>query len=344
MTLARPEFVWLILTVPLAALLMRVSDRMRLSRLSKHSGPLMAQAASTAINPRARAAKRSLLLVALALLAITAAGPSYGTALVPESDAGVDIMLVVDVSRSMLASDILPSRLEATRLSIQDLTRSLRGERIGLVAFSGTAFTQCPLTSDYSAFLLYVRDLSVASIPRGGTNLEQALAIAAESLGNEGDRPRVIILLSDGENHEGDPVAAARLAADHGIAIYTVGVGTPEGEIIPVVDEYGRQSYIQTDDGRIVKSELDEALMQEIARVGGGNYRRAVQTDFGLTSIYAELITSLRSDAIDSMGVSSTDTGMRMRNVPVDRYYIPLFIVIVLLSLDLLVAERRRDQ
>lgn len=344
MTFARPELLWLILAVPFAYVLMRLSDRAQLSRLSKYSGPLIAEAANAAINPRGRAVKRAFLLITLALLALSAAGPSYGTTQVPEFDAGVDIMLAVDVSRSMLANDILPSRLEAARLSIQDLTRNLRGERIGLVAFSGTAFTLCPLTSDYSAFLLYLRDLSVESIPRGGTNLEQALTTAVRSLDGDGDRPRIIILLSDGENHEGNPIAAARLAADRGITIYTVGVGTLEGEIIPIVDEYGRQSYLQTSDGRIVKSELHESLLQEIAHIGGGEYRRAVQADFGLTEIYDAFIASLRGETADSVDVSQSDARVRARNVPVDRYYIPLFATVALICCELLIAERRRSK
>lgn len=345
MTFARPEFIWLILAVPLVAALMRLSDLAQSSRLSRYSGPLMSKATSAAINARMRAAKRVLILLSLALMALAAAGPSYGTALVYEPDAGVDIMLAVDVSRSMLAQDILPSRLEAVRLSIEDLVRNLRGERIGLVAFSGTAFTQCPLTSDYSAFLLYVRDLSVESIPRGGTNLEQALATATKSLGDSGDRPRIIILLSDGENHEGDPVAAAKLAAKQGITIYTIGVGTPEGEIIPIVDEYGRLSYVQTDDGRIVKSQLDEVLLQEIARIGGGMYHRAVQTDLGLSEIYREFIASLGAGSTGGSADSlQANTGPRARTVPIDRYYVPLLAAIALLSCELLTVERRKNR
>lgn len=344
MTFTRPEFMWLMLTIPLAAALMWLSDRARVSRLTKHAGRLLLEATGSAVDRRIRTLKRVLELLSLALLILAVAGPSYGTELVPELDTGVDIMLVVDVSQSMLATDIKPSRLEAVRLSIEDLLSTLRGERVGLVAFSGTAYTQCPLTSDYSAFMLYVRDLSVESIPRGGTNLEQALSTAVQSLRGNEDRPRAIILMSDGENHEGDPIAGAELAASNGISIYTVGVGTPDGELIPVVDNYGRQTFLQSDDGRIVKSELDEALLKDIARIGGGTYSRATQTDLGLTEIYQEFISTLWDDADATTASTGVDqeTGVRVRRAPVDRYYIPLLAAIMLLSCDLLIRERRR--
>lgn len=344
MTFTRPEFIWMILIVPLAATLMWLSDRARLSRLTKHAGRLLLEATGTAVDHRTRILKRGLVLLSLALLVLAAAGPSYGTELVPEPDRGVDIILVVDVSQSMLATDIKPSRLEAVRLSIEDLVSTLLGERVGLVAFSGTAYTQCPLTSDYSAFMLYVRDLSVESIPRGGTNLEQALNAAIQSLGGNEDRPRAIILMSDGENHEGDPIAGAKLAASNGISIYTVGVGTPDGELIPILDDYGRQTFLQSGDGLIVKSELDEALLKDVARIGSGRYSRATETDLGLTDIYQEFIATL-SDDVDAI-ISSTgldqENGVRVRRAPVDRYYISLLAAIVLLLCDLLVHERRR--
>ncbi len=344
MTLARPEFMWLMLLIPATALLMWLSDRAKRSRVSRHGGPLLTRAVDSSVDHSIKLLRRVMLLTSLALLVLAIAGPSFGTELIPEADIGVDIMLVIDVSKSMLATDILPSRLESVRLSVQDLIRNLRGERIGLVAFSGTAFVQCPLTSDYSAFMMYARDLSADSIPRGGTNLEQALITAVEALDRDEDRSRVIILLSDGENHEGDAVAGAEYASDRGIAVYVVGIGSLEGEIIPVIDDFGRQTYLRTEDGQVVKSSLDEKLLADIARTGGGRYSRASQTDLGLLGIYNDYIetlsTELGYDATAQAGPQA-EGGQRMRRVPVDRYYIPLFAALVLLACEMAISERR---
>ena len=152
MTLARAEFLWLMMLIPATAMLMWLSDRAKRSRVSRRGGPLLVRAVYSSVDHSVKLVKRVMLLTSLALLVLAIAGPSYGTELIPEADIGVDIMLVVDVSKSMLATDILPSRLESVRLSVQDLVRNLCGERIGLVAFSGTAFVKCPLTSDYSAY------------------------------------------------------------------------------------------------------------------------------------------------------------------------------------------------
>ncbi|NLU42248.1 MAG: VWA domain-containing protein [Firmicutes bacterium] len=347
MTLARPEFMWLMLLIPAAAVLMWLSDQAKRTRVSRHGGPLLARTVNSSVDHWIKLLKRVMLLTSLALLVLAIAGPSYGTELIPEIDIGVDIMLVVDVSKSMLATDILPSRLESVRLSIQDLVRNLRGERIGLVAFSGTAFVQCPLTSDYSAFLMYARDLSVASIPRGGTNIEQALMTAVGALDRDENRSRVIILLSDGENHEGDPIAGAEYALSKGMAVYVVGIGSLEGEIIPVVDDLGRQTYLRTEDGQVVKSSLDENLLADIARAGGGRYSRASQTDLGLLRVYDEYIDTLSTDlgyGVTAQAGPHAEGGQRMRSVPVDRYYIPLLIAVVLLACEMVISERRRQR
>jgi Ca-activated chloride channel family protein len=347
MTLARAEFMWLMMLIPATAMLMWLSDRAKRSRVSRRGGPLLVRAVYSSVDHSVKLVKRVMLLTSLALLVLAIAGPSYGTELIPEADIGVDIMLVVDVSKSMLATDILPSRLESVRLSVQDLVRNLRGERIGLVAFSGTAFVQCPLTSDYSAYMMYARDLSVDSIPRGGTNIERALVTAVEALDRDEERSRVIMLLSDGENHEGDPVAGAKHASDKGIAVYVVGIGSLEGEIIPVVDDFGRHTYLRTEDGQVVKSSLDEKLLVDIARAGGGRYSRASQTDLGLLRIYGEYIDTLSTDlgrGATAQADLQIEGRQRMRSVPIDRYYIPLLIAVVLLACEMAISERRRQR
>jgi Ca-activated chloride channel family protein len=338
---------WMMVAVPATAMLMWLSDRAKRSRVSRHGGPLLAKTVDSSVDHSIKLLKRTMLLTSLALLVLAAAGPSYGTELIPETDIGVDIMLAVDVSKSMLAADILPSRLEAVRLSIQDLVRNLRGERIGLIAFSGTSFVQCPLTSDYSAYMMYARDLAVDSIPRGGTNIERALVAAVEALDGDEHRSGVIILLSDGENHEGNPIEGVEYASSKGIAVYVVGIGSLEGEIIPVVDDMGRQTYLRTKDGQVVKSSLDERLLADIARTGGGKYSRASQTDLGLLRIYDEYIDTLLAgmrNETAAQAVSQVERGQRMRSVPVDRYYIPLLVAVVLLACEMVISERRRQR
>jgi Ca-activated chloride channel family protein len=200
--------------------------------------------------------------------------------------------VVLDTSKSMLAADIPPNRLQQAKWAVRDFVRHLKGDRIGLVAFAGSSFLQCPVTVDYAAFTMMLDDLYAGIIPRGGTAIAQALENAAESFDRESESDKVIILITDGEDHEGDPVEMAEKLKDEKIRLYSIGVGTPEGELIPAQGG----GYVKDEQGRVVKSTINETLLEELARKTGGFYVRSAPGDFGLDRIYKLGISGLQRD------------------------------------------------
>ncbi len=213
---------------------------------------------------------------------------------------GLDILVVVDVSKSMLTQDIKPNRLERTKLAVRDLLKKLQGDRIGLVAFAGDAFLFCPLTTDYAGFLLSVNDLSVNTVSRGGTNLSVAIEEAIKGYDNTPTQYKAVIIVSDGDNLEGDPMEAAKKAKEKGIKIYCIGIGTKEGELIQVTNQNGEKEFLKDRDGNFVKSRLNEKVLEGIALATGGVYVKSSGAEFGLDLIYDRELSRLEKREIES--------------------------------------------
>ncbi|MCM8812482.1 MAG: VWA domain-containing protein [Candidatus Omnitrophica bacterium] len=304
-------------------------------RRMERFGPPHLQASFAAMShPQLRSVKRVLLFLGVLCAMLAALRPQWGFYWQEVRHRGVDILVAVDVSRSMLTRDILPSRLERTKLSLQDLVAQLRGDRVGLLAFAGSAFMQCPLTVDYDGFLLSVEQLSPNMIPRGGTNIEEALRQSLRSFarGSEGAE-KVLIVITDGENLEGDPLAAVDALVKENIKVYTIGVGTPEGELVMLTDDQGNAAYLKDRQGQVVKSRLQEQLLQEIAVKSGGAYVRASAGQIGLISLYEKKIA-----AIDQPARAS-----KMEKRPQERFQIPLAMAVLLLGLETLLSDRRKE-
>ncbi len=223
----------------------------------------------------ARWVRSSFLLAAFALAVAAVASPMWGRESRPVQRTGRDVVLLLDVSKSMYAPDISPNRLTRAKLAAQDLIARLDGDRIGLVAFAGRAFLQAPLTIDYDSVLRTLLELRPDFIPRGGTNIAEAIEITIEAFGKAEGNHRAVIILSDGEELTGDAIKAARAAASKNILINTIGVGTPDGALIVLPREHGYNGdFVRDERGEVVKSRLDESRLKEIARVGGGVYVR----------------------------------------------------------------------
>jgi len=238
--------------------------------------------------------RRAAFLLACYVLTVMAlARPQWGYQWEEAKRQGLDILIAVDVSKSMLTRDVTPNRLERTKLAVKDLVKDLNGDRVGLIAFSGSAFLMCPLTGDYNGFLLSLNDLGVESIPRGGTNISSAIAEAIKAYGDKGQPYKTVVLVTDGEDQEGDALAAARRAKDKGIAIYTVGIGTQEGDLIRVQDDQGQSGFLKDAQGNFVKSRLNENLLQQIAYVTGGAYVRSSGAQFGLDYLYKKQLSKI---------------------------------------------------
>ncbi len=280
------------------------------------------------IDPRRRRLRALLVLAAVACLVFAIAGPMWGFHWQEVRSEGIDLVVAIDTSKSMLASDVTPNRLTRAKLAVHDLANELRGDRVALVAFAGTAFLQCPLTLDRAAFRESLDAINVGIIPRGGTNISGAIEASLAAFEGRQGSHQAVVLITDGEALEGTAADAVKLAAERGVRVFTVGIGTVEGELIPM--ESG--GYLKDRKGQVVKSRLDEAGLQKIAIDTGGVYLHAGGADFGLAELYREHIATMEKRELES----------RMEKRYEHRYQIPLLLALVLLVAEALLAERRR--
>lgn len=269
---------------------------------------------------------------ALLLCIFSLARPQWGFEWQEVKRTGLDMIIAMDVSKSMLARDVRPNRLERSKLAVKDLVRQLNGDRIGLIAFAGTAFLQCPLTIDYNGFILALDDVNTDTIPRSGTSISGAIKEAIDAFRGPEKKFKVLILITDGEELEGNAMNAANEAAQNGIRIYCVGVGTAEGDLIPAVDERGERAYLADKYGQAVKTRLNEDLLKKIAVATGGSYVHATQSDFGLILLYDKVLSKLEKH----------DLEVKMKKRYQERYQIFLGMAIALLFIEALFSERKR--
>ena len=233
--------------------------------------------------------KYGLLGLGTFFLILALTGPQFGAKLDMAQRKGVDVMLVLDVSRSMRAEDIKPSRLARAKHQIRGLLDLLEGDRVGLVVFAGKAFVQCPLTTDYGALDMFLNILDAGSISAQGTAIGDALRLAVRTF-DEGDlQHEAIVVFTDGEDHVGKPLEAAREAAERGVRVFAVGLGTPDGELIPETQEAGGVSYHKDESGNYVKTRLDESTLRAIALETDGDYYRSTLGGDELEAIYDQI-------------------------------------------------------
>ncbi len=278
---------------------------------------------------------RNIMMVFAVLFLVTAlVRPQWGFQWQEVKRRGIDILIALDTSNSMLAEDVLPSRLDRAKLGIKDLIKELKGDRMGLIVFSGTAFLQCPLTVDYDGFLLTLDDVDVDTIPVGGTSLSKAIYTAINSFeeSQTKDQEKILIIITDGEDLEGGVEKAVERAKANGVTIFCVGIGTKEGELIPSFGKSGKFEFLKDAEGNVVKTKLDEERLQRIALETGGMYVRATGAEFGLDLIYKERLSKLQKQEFEA----------RMEKRYHERFQIPLGIAIFLLFLEPLIGDRRR--
>ena len=256
---------------------------------------LATAAAQTRLAPDwlSRRATRRLFTwwLALGCMVLALARPQWGARWEEVKRRGLDILVLLDTSRSMLAQDLKPTRLQQAKWGVRDLVQQLRGDRIGLVNFAGVSYLQCPLTIDYAAFLMTLEDAQVGSVPRGGTAIAEALRTAQETFRKQSEGERVLLLISDGEDHEGRPLDLLDDLRKENIQIFAVGMGTPDGELLPAPE--GQAGFQKDAGGRAIKSSLQEDTLAQLALETGGAYVRAVPGDTGLERLFTEHIQKL---------------------------------------------------
>jgi Ca-activated chloride channel family protein len=287
-----PFFLWLLLLTPLwvAGLLWALAQRRRASSRFV-SEKLLGRVAYSMSDSRLRL-KMMVWVAAWTLLVLGAAGPQVGTKLEEVKREGIDIVLAIDVSTSMMCEDLSPSRLENAKHEMLKFVSGLKGDRVGIVAFAGSAIVHCPLTTDYGAAKLLIRILQPDLVPEQGTALADAIDAARTSFNNPDVKSRVLVVITDGEDHEESAVEAANKAASEGIRIYTIGMGTPQGAPIPLKDARGANAGFKRDrTGAIVVTRLNDLLLQRIADAGNGKYLRGTQSAQELDAIWNDIST-----------------------------------------------------
>ena len=277
------------------------------------------------------ALRSGIWILALSCLLVAASDPQIGTKLETVKQSGIDIYIVLDVSLSMQAQDIQPSRLEKAKFEISNLIQKLHGDRLGLIVFAGEPFVQFPLTTDYSAASMFLDAAGVSTVPEQGTAIAAAINLAVKSFDYNSKSEKVIVIFTDGEDHEGDIKQAIENAKKNNIAIYTIGLGSPDGVPIPIYNDQGQQTGFKKDNkGNIVLTKLDESTLQEIASETGGKYFRGANGRDELDIIYTDLSK-----------IKKTEFGEKRVTDYEDRFYYFLAPGILLLLIEFFVSERK---
>lgn len=276
--------------------------------------------------------RRVLLLVAVAFLLLALAKPQWGFAWEQASQRSRDIIIAIDTSRSMLAADTAPNRLTRAKLAALDLQKLAKYDRLGLIAFAGTAFLQCPLTLDDEAFRQSVQILDPSVIPQGGTAIGEAIEAARKAFEeDEVENHKILVLMTDGEDHEEKALEVAKAAAQDGMRIFTIGVGSPAGELLQVRDESGKMVYVKDESGNVVKSRLNEGLLQQLATAGSGFYL-PLQGGNPMEVLYQKGLAPL----------PTSDRSTKLMRKAKEQYFWPLSIGILLLMIEILLPDRKR--
>jgi Ca-activated chloride channel family protein len=333
MRFGAPFYLWLLLAAPALAALLLLAFRRRRHILERFGDlPLMERLAGS-LSLEKRIIKSVLLVVASVFLVLALARPQWGAKIETVQRRGIDIIVAVDTSLSMLAEDVKPNRLIQARGAVRSMMDHLQGDRIGLVAFSGTAYVACPLTLDYSAAAMFVDVLDPDLLPVPGTAIAAAIKTATAAFPEQERRYKVLILITDGEDHEGDVEAAAAAAAEQGVVIFAVGVGSPTGVPIPLRNERGDVTgYKEDKESRKVTSRLGESALEAVAAATRGKYYRSTPEGIELRRIYEDIA------AMDKKSLSS-----RLQTTYQERFAIPLGAALLLLVLEAGLGERRRS-
>jgi Ca-activated chloride channel homolog len=282
------------------------------------------------VSKRRQKVKLACLILGVAALIFALARPQWGFTWEEVKVRGVDVVVAIDTSKSMLAEDIAPNRFQRAKLAALDLMQLAKSDRLGLVAFAGSAFLQCPLTIDDTAFRQSVQALNVGTIPEGGTSLSSAIETAQTAF-KEGDNHRILVLMTDGEDQDTGAMETAKKAAQLGLRIYTVGIGTVEGELLRLKDAQGNADFVRDEQGNVVKSHLNEGLLRDIASATEGGFYLPLRGAKTMDTLYAEGLAKLPKAEHQQKLVKQFE----------ERYHWPLAISILLLLAEMLIGERK---
>lgn len=328
---SHPDYLWALAALPLLAAAFIVLFRQKTKRLGRLIHRNLTRHLAPDVSAGKSGVKHVFLTLGLGCLLLALADPQVGTRLEEVKREGIDLFVALDVSLSMKAEDIRPNRLEKAKRDVSNLLEKLQGDRVGLIVFAGDAFVQFPLTSDYSAADLFISAVDVDAVPTPGTRIASAIELALKSFPADVPTQKAIIVVTDGENNEGDVIAAVEEANSRGVKVYTVGMGTAEGGPIPIYNaESSRVDYKRDRNGSIVLTKLDESTLQQIAAAAGGSYRRATSGGNEIDDLFDE-ISALEKTEFEAKQVTGYES----------MYQYPLAIAIMFLLLEVALSERR---
>ena len=322
---AQAQYLLLLLLIPFFFVIQALVLRMRRNRIRKFGDENLVKQLMPSYSLSKVWVRLTFFALGFMFFIIGLSRPQIGAKIKEHETKGAEIMIVLDVSNSMLAEDYSPNRLDRAKLAISRLVDKLREDRIGLIVFAGNSFVQLPITTDYVSAKMFLNSISTDSVPIQGTAIGEAINTAIRSFSAQSEKSRAIIIITDGENHEDDPVAAAKQAAEMGIRVFTIGVGSPEGKPIPMNGE-----LLKDRDGNIVVTRLDESVLRDVASEGNGAYVRAGNSEFGLNPIIDD-IRKMEDEKYKSIVFEEFD----------EQFMYFLAIALVFFVLEMLVGDRR---
>ncbi len=326
---AHKEFLYALMIIPVIIILFVVAWQLRKRALKKFGDTNILKVLMDDVSTQRPIWKFSIIMLGMGFLIVGLTGPQIGSKLKEVKRKGVELVIALDVSNSMLAEDIQPNRLERSKRAISKLLDELHNDKIGLIVFAGEAYVQLPITTDYAAAKMFLSTVNTKVVPTQGTAIGAAIELASKSFASDIDKNKAIIIITDGENHEDDAIAKAQDAVENGIIVHTIGMGLPKGAPIPI----GNSGYsnLRTDrTGQVVISKLDETMLQQVASAGQGKYIRANNSQTGLKKLFEE-INKMEQTEIESTAYSEYE----------DRFQYFIAVALFLLLLEFIILERK---
>jgi Ca-activated chloride channel family protein len=319
-----------LILLPLFLLIYGLTVRWRKKTMALYGEQEVIKKLMPDISVSKRFAKFVLYVIAFGFLIIGIVNPRIGTKLENVKRKGADLMVCLDVSNSMKATDLSPNRLEKAKMALSKLIDKLNGDRIGIIIFAGEAYVQLPITTDYAASKMFLESINSEMIPTQGTNIGAAIDLSMESFGKDEGKNKAIIIITDGEDNESNGIRAAQNAADKGVAIYTIGMGSPDGAPIPVYVNGAREGFKKDKEGNTIVTRLNEQTLREIATAGGGAFVRASNSDAGL-NVVLNAIDKLEKKQFESKMYSDYE----------DRFQVFIFLTFLILLIETFISERK---
>jgi Ca-activated chloride channel family protein len=326
---ANPDFLYLLLILPAIVFLFVINEARKKKAIKRIGDEALVKRLLPELSGIRPSLKFILVLTGIAAIIIILARPQFGSKLEEVKKEGVEVIIALDVSNSMLAEDIQPNRLTRAKQALTRLIDNLDNDKIGLIVFAGDAYTQIPITTDYISAKMFLSTISPDMVPKQGTAIGSAIDLGMRSFTPGEGKSKAMIIITDGENHEDDPVAKAEEAAKAGIVIHTIGIGSPDGVPIPITTA-GKRDYLKDADGNTVITRLDEDILRKIAITAGGSYVRASNTNIGLDEVFSEIKKMKKQDLESKMYTEYND-----------QFQIFAAIALFLLFVDFLIMDRK---